>query len=120
MREARIPVPAPCHDAPGHAHFRPLIDASQRGDRRCGGVRPLEGVRVRRDAARYQRVVFLAPRLEDEVQLVGRHALFAPAEFARLRYASMNGSIAPSITFATSEILSSVRWSFTMVYGWNT
>ncbi len=32
----------------------------------------------------------------------------------------MNGSRSPSITFCTSGILSSVRWSFTMVYGWNT
>src|SRR5690606_38439570 len=41
----------------------------------------------------------------------------APNSF---RYASMNGSRSPSITRCTSEIFSSVRWSVTIVYGWNT
>ncbi len=32
----------------------------------------------------------------------------------------MNGSSSPSMTPWTSEIFSSVRWSVTIVYGWNT
>ena len=32
----------------------------------------------------------------------------------------MNGSRSPSITRCTSPTFSSVRWSFTMVYGWKT
>ena len=38
----------------------------------------------------------------------------------RLRYAWMNASRSPSITRCTSPILSSVRWSLTIVYGWKT
>ena len=41
-------------------------------------------------------------------------------EVNRLAEEWLNESIAPSITFCTSAILSSVRWSLTMVYGWNT
>ena len=36
------------------------------------------------------------------------------------RYASMNGWMCPSITACTFDVCSSVRWSFTIVYGWNT
>ena len=55
------------------------------------------------------------------VALAGSSALAlagAPAELSlfRFRYASMNGSIAPSMTFCTSVIFSSVRSSFTIVY----
>src|SRR5207237_1082682 len=55
----------------------------------------------------------LAARRLDEAG----HAACLPK---RLRYASMNGSRSPSITFCTSATLSSVRWSLTIVYGWNT
>ena len=47
-------------------------------------------------------------RLEDEVQILGHAAAVVDSPVC-LRYASMNGSIAPSITFCTSGILSSVR-----------
>ena len=32
----------------------------------------------------------------------------------------MNGSMPPTITFWTSGIFNSVRWSLTIVYGWKT
>ena len=109
MREARLPLPAPRDDPPRDAHDLALVRLPKRGDGGRRRVRAHEAIRVRRDPARDQRVVLLAARLENEVLLFGGHAAFAPGAPARLRYASMNGSIAPSITLPTSVILSSVR-----------
>ena len=115
MREARLSLATPRDDAPRDAHALSFVRSPERGHGCGGGVRAPEAVRVRRDAALEQRVVLVATRLEDETLLVGAHAALAPAAPARLRYASMNGSMAPSITLPTSEILSSDRWSFTIV-----
>src|SRR5579863_3855677 len=131
MRERRLAVPAPRHHPPRRRHDRPLLGAlRQRGARFGCRVRASEPVRERLDARRDQRVELGAPVAEDEVEILAcavdrGHAAAVPfAPPARrteaLRYASMNGSIPPSITFWTSGILSSVRWSLTIVYGWKT
>ena len=52
----------------------------------------------------------------EEISVFGHDAPF-PAADAFFRYASMNGSMSPSITRCTSGIFNSVRWSLTMVYG---
>src|SRR4029077_6883843 len=76
-------------------------------------ARPIEPVGERDHAALGELGEFLASGRFDEA----RHAALLPKRF---RYASMNGSRSPSITFWTSPTLSSVRWSLTIVYGWNT
>jgi len=63
-----------------------------------------EAVKAPRHPARFECRQFLSARLLDEVQIVA-HA----AGPLRVRYASMNGSMPPSITFCTSGIFSSVR-----------
>ena len=109
MREDRLPLPAPRDDcAPRRARSRPssaLPSAATAAAAVCVRLNPYAYGAI---AALDQRIVFVATRLEYEVLLVGGHAVCTPGA-ARLRYASMNGSIAPSITFATSVILSSVR-----------
>src|SRR6266571_5181429 len=82
-------------------------------ERRGDGTGAVEPIGERDDAALHQLGELLAPRRLDEAG----HAACLPKRF---RYASMNGSRSPSITFWTSATFSSVRWSFTMVYGWNT
>ena len=123
VRERRLAVRAPRDDPAGDAHrlaFLLPVRRMQR-DRLGRAMRAVERVRERRDAARDERVELLAPRALDEVQLVGsRRALPRSARRAPSRYASMNGSMSPSITFCTSGIFSSVRWSLTIVYGWKT
>ena len=122
MREGGLAMAAPGDEPAGHAHHlavRAFGQGGPRGGRRHRGVRPLVAIGVRRDAAREQLVELLAPRLHHEVEVVRAHAAL-PAAPNRFRYASMNGSIAPSITLCTSVCLSSVRWSLTIVYGWKT
>src|SRR5207245_1278409 len=76
-------------------------------------VRAIEPIGERDHAALRQLSELLAPGGLYEAG----HAALLPKRF---RYASMNGSRSPSITFCTSPTLSSVRWSLTIVYGWNT
>src|SRR5205823_2010682 len=82
-------------------------------ERRGDGTGAVEPIGERADAALHQLGELLAARRLDEAG----HAACLPKRF---RYASMNGSRSPSITFWTSATFSSVRWSFTIVYGWNT
>ena len=107
----------------------------RRLDRR---MRPVERVRERGDAVLLQHRELLAARAQHRVEilllrdadaaLLLTHRLPTSADTSTvaagapcsLRYAWMNGSIAPSITFWTSGIFSSVRWSLTIVYGWKT
>ena len=77
-------------------------------ERRLDRAGAIEPVGERDDAALYELGQLLPPRRLDEAS----HAALLPK---RLRYASMNGSRSPSITFWTSATFSSVRWSFTMV-----
>src|SRR2546426_6447959 len=77
-------------------------------ERRPGGPGAIEAIGERRYAPLHELRELLAPRRLDEA----RHAALLPK---RLRYASMKGSMSPSITFWTSATFSSVRWSFTMV-----
>src|SRR5207249_11460477 len=79
------------------ADERPLVGA--------GAVEP---VGERNDAAVGELGELLASRRLDEAG----HAALLPKRF---KYASMNGSKSPSMTFWTSATFSSVRWSFTIV-----
>src|SRR5207244_1319480 len=103
VRKCRLAVRAPRHDAPGHADDRPLVGGAEELDRRSRLVRPAVSVGIRGDPARDERVEFLPARAHHEVEVlavVGHAiALAAPCCF---RYSSMNGSMAPSITFWTS------------------
>ena len=86
-------------------------------------VRAGEAVGKRRHAPRLERLELLAARLHHEIGVVVlglAHRALPEEPFPLpccLMYASMKGSIAPSITLCTSVILSSVRWSLTIVYG---
>jgi len=122
MGERRLAVATPRDQSSSDAHrcAAVVLTLRERLGRSRRGVCTVVAVRERRHASAYQRVELIPPRLLNEVQLVG-HAgspVFTPP--VSLRNASMNGSIPPSITFCTSGILSSVRWSLTIVYGWNT
>src|SRR5256885_11308453 len=119
MREHSLAVRAPGDNSPRQRNRRPGVAIPHQGECSFSGLLSIEAVGVRSDASRLQGFQFLAPRLENEVQLFGHAAAVVDSPVC-FRYASMNGSIAPSITFCTSGILSSVRWSFTIVYGWNT
>jgi hypothetical protein len=130
VSERRLAVPALRDEPPRDAHGRSLLvprAIAEGGERLRRRVRAVEGVGERRDAARLERRQLLAPRPQHEVEVVARvrrrTTVVAHAEFASVtcfRYASTNGSMSPSITRCTSGILSSVRWSFTIVYGWKT
>jgi len=61
-------------------------------------VLPVKTVRERRYARRLQGIEFLASGLENEVKFFG-HAAAVVEPPPCFRYASMNGSIPPSITF---------------------
>ncbi len=131
VRECRLPVRAPRDEPARDTHRRPLLGVAKKLLHFGGSMRGIERVGEGRDAARDERVELLPSRLHHEVDVLGRRRRFtahglahapAPAFAAPicLRNASMNGSIAPSMTFWTSVSFSSVRWSFTMVYGWKT
>jgi len=116
MSERRLAVGAPRDDASGDRHRRPFLAVTKHRMGLCRRVLAIESVRVGRDPRCLQGFEFLAPRLENEVQFLG-HAAAVVEPPPCFRYASMNGSIPPSMTFWTSGIFSSVRWSLTIVYG---
>ncbi len=119
MREGGFSVRAPGDDSSGQSYSRTFLRVAEELLRIGGAVLAVEGVRVRVYPRRLQRFELLPARLENEVELFA-HAAAVVDPPPCFRYASMNGSIPPSITFWTSGIFSSVRWSLTMVYGWNT
>ena len=98
MGEDRLPVRPPGHDPPGQAHRRSFCSGGEHGVRLCGGVLAIKAIGVRRYPGRLQGFELLASRLENEVQFFG-HAAAVVEPPPCLRYASMNGSIPPSITF---------------------
>ena len=123
MRERRLAVRAtprsgPRPRPPGPS--RPRV-AVERASASAARVRAVEAVRERRDArAPRARASFSRRAALDEVRAPRRSRALPPRAHAalppiRFRYASMNGSMSPSITFCTSGIFSSVRWSLTMV-----
>ena len=121
MRERRLAMPAPRDERPATRTVARLRAADERRHRLVAScVRSKPYANGGTPAA--TSVELLAPRLLHEVQLVGHAALPVVTDTPPdcLRNASMNGSMPPSITFWTSGIFSSVRWSLTMVYGWNT
>src|SRR2546430_10207054 len=112
MPEGRLPHRPEQHEpAREPVHRRVALTESLEG--RARRPRALEPVREARHATAHELGELFAPRRRDEA----RHAALLPNCF---KYASMKGSRSPSITFCTSVTFSSVRWSFTMVYGWNT
>lgn len=114
MSERRLAMRSPGNDAARQGHNRTFIAASHQSMSSLSGVLAIKAVCVRRYASRLQGFQFFAPRLEDKVELLG-HAAAVVESPVCFRYASMNGSIAPSMTFWTSGIFSSVRWSLTIV-----
>jgi len=108
MRKRRFAVATPCDDTASHRHRWPFRGIPHQRVRGFSGVLPVERVRIRLYSGGLQRFQLFSARLEDEVQILGHAAAVVDSPVC-LRYASMNGSIAPSITFCTSGILSSVR-----------
>src|SRR5581483_758394 len=97
----------PRHEASRDSHHLSMRLPRQvltRSQRRCRGVLAIVLVGVLRHARGDQRIELVPPRTLHEIPFVIHH--YAAS---RLRYASMNGSMAPSMTFCTSGILSSVR-----------
>ena len=118
MRENSLTMTAPGDNPPCDAHRLPFLlslGKKRHGLRRL--MRPIKAVGERRYATRDESVELIAPRLHHKIQVVPLVGLlflaheFPPGVAAPncLRYSSMNGSIAPSITFCTSLIFSSVR-----------
>src|SRR4029077_5392381 len=112
MPEGGLAHGAQQNQPPGETVHRRVFGA-ERLQRRPDRTGTIEPIGERGDAPFDQLRQLLAPCRLDEAG----HAACLPK---RLRYASMNGSRSPSITFWTSATFSSVRWSLTMVYGWNT
>src|SRR5256885_5439345 len=112
MPEGRLAHRAQQHEPPRQPVHR-RVALAESLERRAGGAGALEPVREPRHAAPNQLGELFAARGLDEA----RHAALLPNCF---KYASMKGSRSTSITICTSVTFSSVRWSFTMVYGWNT
>jgi hypothetical protein len=117
MREGRFSVRAPRDNAAGNAHRVPFVVlvGRMKTNRVRGVVRPIETIRERADALRDQGIELLASRLLHEVQIFAHAAALPPDAPFCDRYASMNSSMSPSMMRWTSGILSSVRWSLTMV-----
>lgn len=113
MGEDRLAVATPRHQPPRKPDHRARLRVTEEPGRRAGTMSSIEAVRERRLARRLQRGELLAARLQHEVELLAHPSL--PGEPVCLRYASMKGSMAPSMTFCTSGIFSSVRWSLTIV-----
>src|SRR5258708_37094403 len=108
----------PRHETPRQAHDISLVSPFRQGhDRRSGIVRALEAIREWLHPRGEQRIELLETSLADEVELVAHAASPAGTPPASLRKASMNGTMAPSITFCTSGIFSSLRWSLTSMWG---
>jgi hypothetical protein len=127
--ERGLPVTPPCNQPARDPNRLPLFHTlRQKRDRVRRFMRPLVPVGVRLHAARNELIELFAPGLLDEVQVLRRFGyaggflgvLLHAAFVCCFRYASMNVSISPSMMRCTSGIFISVRWSFTIVYGWNT
>src|SRR4051812_43704877 len=116
MREDGLAMCSPGDDASSDRNERSIVSGSHQCEGVCRRVPAVESVSVRRNTGCLQGFELLATRLEDKVQLLCHAAAVLDSPVC-LRYASMNGSMAPSITFCTSGIFSSVRWSLTIVYG---
>ena len=114
MRERGLPVRPQRDESPSERMPRLVILAAVRRQRCVRRRATIEAIRERRDAALDELFQLLAPRGLDKS---GHYAALLPKRF---RNASMNGSRSPSMTLCTSLTFSSVRWSFTMVYGWKT
>jgi len=116
VREHGLAVCAPRNNATRDGYVRTFLFtrpcSRHVGQRFRSGA--IAGIRIREglDGSALQRIELIASCLQYKVEIVG-HA--GPLNL--FKYASMNGSIPPSMTFWTSGILSSVRWSFTIVYG---
>src|SRR5439155_5220057 len=119
VRERRFAVRPPGHEAAGDTHLRSIGFASCRVQRYGLGraMGPVERIGERRDTSRDERVQLIATSPLDEVRLIGHAATlpppppppFPPAALPDfVRYASMNGSMSPSITRCTSGIFNSV------------
>src|SRR5439155_2211939 len=108
MGERRLAMRAPRDDPSGNRHRGALMGVAEHRVRLRRGVLTIEPIRERHYSRRLQGFEFLASRLENEVQFLG-HAAAVVEPPPCFRYASMNGSIPPSITFWTSGIFNSVR-----------
>ena len=110
VRESSLAVATPRDESASHPDDTSFLGPlRQRGHCIRRLMRPVVAIRKRRHTGGDQCVELLASRLLHEVELV-RHAaptVLSPPD--RLRNASMNGSIPPSITFWTSGIFNSVR-----------
>src|SRR5437868_11534254 len=104
MRESCFAVRPPGDDSSRDAHRRTFLCGSQHRLRLRRCVLTIEPVSVGSYVRLLQGFEFLTSRLENEVQLVA-HAAAVVEPPPCFRYASMNGSIPPSITFWTSGIL---------------
>src|SRR5690242_1110742 len=115
---------APAHESPREPYDLTLALLTFGIQRyRIGSVmRTVEAIGEGRRSTRRECVELLAPGLLHEVDVVAHAAALPPVPCPAnsRRYASMNGSMSPSITRCTSGIFNSVRWSFTIVYGWKT
>ncbi len=135
MCKGGLPLTAPRHEASGHRHLGPLFRGPQRRDGVGCGVGAIEGIAERFHSGGAQAIELLATRLHHEIELLPRRRALlrlcrrlpvlrigthdtppcALLSLSALRYAWINGSMSPSMTFWTSAILSSVRWSLTIV-----
>src|SRR5687767_13949659 len=120
VRERRLPMRAPRDDSAGDRDAGSFLVRGrsfgwgQQGERFRRRMLARIGVRKRIYRCGTKRFQFFAPCLQNEIQIVC-HCYSCPPDC--FKYASMKGSIPPSITFCTSGIFSSVLWSFTIVYG---
>ncbi len=114
MRERGLPVRPQRHQSPSEGIPRLVILAAVRRQRCLRRRAAIEAIGERRDATLDELLQLLAARGLDKS---GHYAALFPKRF---RNASMNGSRSPSMTLCTSLTFSSVRWSFTIVYGWKT
>src|SRR5690242_3852262 len=124
MSKRRLPRRPPAHQAAGKPHrfTVALLALGIDGEGLCRMMCAVESICEGRRALLDERIEFFPPSLLYEIEIVA-HAAALPPDLRppnSRRYASMNGSMSPSITRCTSGIFSSVRWSFTIVYGWNT
>ena len=95
VRERRLAMRPPRDDAPGDAHRLAFVVRAL-GMQRDGvgrGVRPIEAVRERRNAARDERVQLLASRALYKVQIVAHAAALPPAGLRRTACRAKSGTL---------------------------